>query len=264
MARRIGNYTESAPFSLQDRVETVFDRDAKSIATRELTNCSEVEIQQTLNPPKETNNQSLSMLSPHREDEEEEISPFSSKYQSIKDEEQEIEDEQEEAILENRYFFYMVCFGVLYVLALAVGYYMTPISDGVPQVVTIEQRDENDYLADSNAYLTSLQGIHAEAIDAVESYTNGIIGVSELNTRIKQQNEKMEKMKEEMKELKIPPRYEHLHAELLNLYSAQLAFSTSALAYGDDVNAFDTLVEVNEDYEDRMIDYLSMIEREIL
>ena len=103
------------------------------------------------------------------------ISPFSTEAKERREqseEEYEQEVESENAVSSNRIGSYLLFGFIFYVLALCVGYHYTLFEDGVPQVVSAKQIEAKEYLSKVDEYLLSIQNLHSESIDAIESFTN--------------------------------------------------------------------------------------------
>ena len=191
------------------------------------------------------------------------VSPFSEEYDRREEAIQEDDIEEDERITTNRLQFYSLCFLIFYVFALGVGYHYTSFVDGRPSLVTLEQRDESEYLAKTNEYILTLQDLHNEAFEVTENFTSETIGATELLDRTKKNEEKTQKMQEEIKDMKVPSGYESYHSQLLELYSLHNAFNTALESYARSrsENFFNLVNSANEKYEDRMTDFLSLLDK---
>lgn len=191
------------------------------------------------------------------------VSPFSDEYDRREEVMKEEEEEEDERVATNRFQFYGLCFLIFYIFALGVGYHYTTFVDGTPSLVTLEQRDEDEYLAKTNEYILTLQNLHTEAFEVTESFTAETIGTNELLDRTKKNEEKTQKMQEEIKDIKVPSGYESYHSQLLELYSLHNAFNTSLENYARSrsESSFNLVNSANEKYEDKMTDFLSLLDK---
>jgi hypothetical protein len=189
------------------------------------------------------------------------ISPFSTEAKERREqseEEYEQEVESENAVSSNRIGSYLLFGFIFYVLALCVGYHYTLFEDGVPQVVSAKQIEAKEYLSKVDEYLLSIQNLHSESIDAIESFTNETMGASEMSSLMKKSNEKIAKQQEEIKEIVPPEGYETLHSALIEIYSLQVSLNSAATNYASSKkeNTFKVLSNINDKYEKAAEEFL--------
>ena len=216
---------------------------------------------------RESRDKTHSLLSPKRKEnqevqKDEYISPFSDEFllQSEKrDQDYEKEVEEENAVSSNRVQAFLMLAAALYVVALIVGYYNTPYSDGVPQIVTEAGIDSRKYLSEASEYIDYIHTKHAESVEAVESYTADLMSASELSNQMKKSNEAIEKKSQEVAEMSVPPGCELLHDGIKELYSAQTSMNSAAINYAahKSENTFVVVDNTNLKFEERSEDVLA-------
>ena len=198
---------------------------------------------------------------PHKQDDDDYISPFSDEYMKKSErikEEYEDEVEAETAISSNRIQAYAIFAGVLYIIILCIGYHYTTFEDNVPQVVTVEQLDANEYLAQANEYVLNIQALHEESVEAIERFTGGTMGASELSSLMKKSSEKLLGQQEELKEFSVPEGYESFQSTLLEMYSLQASMNAAAVNYAAERTeaSFEVVNNINTEYDRAADDFM--------
>ena len=207
-----------------------------------------------------------SLLSPendvHKNAKKEYISPFDDDFHSTLEEGESPEDayvpEEDAIISKNRLKFLFVVLGIFYVCALGVGYHYTGFTDGVPRLITTEDREKQDYLGRIDEYISTLQNAHADILLVSENYSNGVIADDGLIKQLTNEKEKLDKNRKEMEELVAPAQFESFQNKLDTLYSIQMAFLDNSIAYAKGKNEQALLVaqDTNEQYEETMTKFL--------
>lgn len=200
-----------------------------------------------------------SLLSPNRKEnkeaqKDEYISPFSDEFLNRtdkRDEEFEEEVSKEGAVPHVRVQAFLMLGLVLYAMALIIGYYNTPYSDGVPQVVTGEEIDGRKYISQANDYLNYIQTVHEQTVDDIENYTADLMSASELTSQMKKSNTEIEKKKKEVEDMTVPSEYEDLQEGLKAMYDAQVSMNSAAMNYAASKTeqTFTVVSNINEKYE---------------
>lgn len=205
-----------------------------------------------------------SLLSPrnevHQNTEKEYVSPFDEDFHStLSEDEEELFVPEEEAIISrNRLKFLFVILGIFYVCALGIGYHYTGFSDGVPRLITPEEREKQDYLGRIDEYISTLQNAHADILLISENYAEGVIADDGLVKQLTKEREKLDKNRKEMSELVAPAQFESFQNKLDTLYSVQMAFLDNSIAYakGKSESALQVAQDSNAQYEETMEKFL--------
>ena len=205
-----------------------------------------------------------SLLSPrnevHQNTEKEYVSPFDEDFHStLSEDEEELFVPEEEAIISrNRLKFLFVILGIFYVCALGIGYHYTGFSDGVPRLITPEEREKQDYLGRIDEYISTLQNAHADILLISENYAEGVIADDGLVKQLTKEREKLDKNRKEMSELVAPAQFESFQNKLDTLYSVQMAFLDNSIAYakGKSESALQVAQDSNVQYEETMEKFL--------
>lgn len=205
-----------------------------------------------------------SLLSPrnevHKNTEKEYVSPFDEDFHStLSEDEEELFVPEEEAIISrNRLKFLFVILGIFYVCALGIGYHYTGFSDGVPRLITPEEREKQDYLGRIDEYISTLQNTHADILLISENYAEGVIADDGLVKQLTKEREKLDKNRKEMSELLAPAQFESFQNKLDTLYSVQMAFLDNSIAYakGKSESALQVAQDSNAQYEEAMEKFL--------
>ena len=205
-----------------------------------------------------------SLLSPrnevHQNTEKEYVSPFDEDFHSTlsEDEEELFVPEEEVIISRNRLKFLFVILGIFYVCALGIGYHYTGFSDGVPRLITPEEREKQDYLGRIDEYISTLQNAHADILLISENYAEGVIADDGLVKQLTKEREKLDKNRKEMSELVAPAQFESFQNKLDTLYSVQMAFLDNSIAYakGKSESALQVAQDSNAQYEETMEKFL--------
>lgn len=207
-----------------------------------------------------------SLLSPqnevHQTAEKQYISPFDDDFRGTHDEDSDVEDEfvpEEDALIsKNRLKFLMGVLAIFYVCALGVGYHYTGFTDGVPHLITTEDREKQDYLGRIDEYISTLQNAHADILLVSENYSEGVIADDGLIKQLMNEKEKLDKNRKEMSELVAPAQFESFQNKLDTLYSIQMAFLDNSIAYakGKSESALQIAQDSNEQYEESMTKFL--------
>lgn len=200
-----------------------------------------------------------SMLSPRRKEnqevqKDEYISPFSDEFLTRtdkRDEEFEKETAGEGLITSARLRAFLTLGAIFYVISLIIGYYNTPYSDGVPQLVTGAEIDGRKYISQANEYLNYIQTAHEQTVDDIENYTADLMSGSELSAQMKKNSAEIEKKKKEVEEMKVPTEYEDMHEGLKEMYEAQESMNSAAVNYASNKSeqTFNVVSNINEKYE---------------
>lgn len=207
-----------------------------------------------------------SLLSPqnevHQTAEKQYISPFDDDFRGTIDENSdEVDDfvpEEDAIISKNRLKFLIGILVVFYVCALGVGYHYTGFTDGIPHLITTEDREKQDYLGRIDEYISTLQNTHADILLVSENYADGVVADDGLIKQLTNEKEKLDKNRKEMSELVAPAQFESFQNKLDTLYSIQMAFLDNSIAYakGKNANALQVARDSNEQYEESMSKFL--------
>lgn len=214
------------------------------------------------------NQNTYSLLSPKRKENQEAqqndyISPLSEEFiaqTERREDEYEEEKSQEGAIPAARIQAFITLAVTLYAIALIVGYYNTPYSDGVPQVVTEAQIDERKYISEVNEYLTYIQTAHVETMEAIENYTADLMSAAELSSQMKKSTDELEKKVKEVEDVDVPSEYESLHNGLKEMYAYQISINSAAINYASHKTeeTFNVVNNINTKYENRSDDVIEI------
>ena len=261
---------------LKSRVSTKFEEDEKKVKNKELetddaTHLLQQEKLTQSGAYEEQPEVGRSLLSPRNSIQKEMkqkesqpkkvLSPFSKEFEEIatQREEKYLEEmEKDTSISSNRIQFYMIFAFVLYIIALCIGYHYTTFDEDVPQVVSMQQIDADEYLGKIDGYIITVQQLHEEAISDIEDYTHDIKGASELLSNLEKNNKKILEMQEEIKDIIPPEQFEAFQSQLVELYSIQANVNSAGINYAKNKNenTFKVLEGINEKYEDNANSFL--------
>lgn len=157
------------------------------------------------------------------------VSPVSDEFEEELDEP--VQDEESALISRNQIIFWSIVAIFLYVAFLGVGIHFTPMQDGEPKRITMDDRRNATFLSELDPYITYIQDQHNIIVNSADNYTAGTVSADELNETMQQAKKALESKKKELVDLTAPSTYEGMKSKVIELYSLQIVFC-------DDVSGF--------------------------
>lgn len=186
------------------------------------------------------------------------VSPTSDAFEEVLD--TPVRNEEEELVSRNKMIFIGILAAFLYAAFLGIGVHFTTIRDGVPQRITMEDRENASFLSELDPYISYIQEQHEIIVSSSDDYTAGMMSAEELSETMKQAKTALDSKKKELVDITPPQDYEEMKSKAIELYSVQMTYCDNVTAFlsNQSQRNLELAKQANKDYEDKAQEFFDI------